>query len=48
MRGSVVVFIAIIKKQIASHKAEVQHIEPDDVIDLVVDKLVDDTEDIAQ
>ena len=46
-RGSVVVLVSVIQEQVAGHEAEVQHIEPDDVIDLVVDELVDDAEDIA-
>ena len=46
--GSVVVLVLEIQNQVERNEAEVQHIEPDDVIDLVVDELVDDAEDIAQ
>ena len=46
--GSVVVLVLEIKDHIKSHEAEVQHVEPDDIIDLVVDELVDDAEDVAQ
>ena len=47
-RGSVVVLVSVIQEQVAGHEAEVQHIEPDDIIDLVVDELVDDAEDVAK
>ena len=47
-RDSVVILVLEIQNQVERHEAEVQHIEPDDVIDLVVDELIDDAEDVAQ
>ena len=46
-RSLVVVLVLEIQDQVERHEAEVQHIEPDDIIDLMVDELVDDAEDIA-